>query len=228
MAGERVRGHLHLLEAGGAQQWPRACAVASDGRGARPRPAAPAPVRAGSSEWIERGVPVDVPDDHPAAGPKRPVELPQRGLRLRNVLQHLHRERGVEARVRHGQGDRLAFEQLDVVVPGAAARRQRQHGLAAVHAADRPVLTDLGQQLDAVEARPAAHVQDALARRRRAGPPARSRGGGARRRSGRSPRCRWRPDRRIRAGPFPSILTAQRPGAVKSRISSAASSGTSS
>ena len=74
--------------------------------------------------------------------------------------------RGVEVGVRHAERVGVGDVQLDVAELRAAPRRQLEHRVAAVDADHRARRTDLRGELRAVEARPAADVEHALARAR--------------------------------------------------------------
>jgi hypothetical protein len=45
------------------------------------------------------GGPIDIPDEHTTAGAQGPIYLRERGRNLRDILEHPHRQRGVEARL---------------------------------------------------------------------------------------------------------------------------------
>jgi hypothetical protein len=91
------------------------------------------------------------------------VQLGKGGSRVGDVLEHLHRQRPVEAGVRHRQRGRVRLVQRDVVLALGAAPGQREGLRAGVDPDHRAGRLDLGEQLGDVEARPAAEVKDPLA-----------------------------------------------------------------
>ena len=91
------------------------------------------------------------------------MDLGERPRYVGDVLEHLDAERGVERAVGHRQRRRVRLDELDVRRALVAARRQGEHGLAAVDADDPAVGADLLEQLRHVEARAAADVEHAVA-----------------------------------------------------------------
>ena len=107
--------------------------------------------------------PVHVPDDQTPTGAQDPVQLGQGGVGVGHVLQHLHRQGGVEGGVGDRQGGRVRQVELDIVVALRAAPGQGQGVGAGVDADQRPGGPDLLDQLSEVEAGATTDVQDALA-----------------------------------------------------------------
>jgi hypothetical protein len=108
------------------------------------------------------GGPVDIPYDQTTAGTQGAEYLGERGRNLGDILEHLHRQCGVEARVLDWQRGGVRLVEFDVV-PLGAMRRHLEHRLAAVDADNRAVGSHALEQLGDVEPRSAAHVQDAFA-----------------------------------------------------------------
>ena len=122
-------------------------------------------VRAGSAVWMESGRPVDIPRDETTAGAQGAVQLGERRWNVGHVLEYLHRQRGVEARVLDRQRGGVCLMERDVFVSPAAMRRYGEHRLAVVNPDRRALRPDLLEQFGDVEAGSAAHVQDAFAGR---------------------------------------------------------------
>jgi hypothetical protein len=108
--------------------------------------------------------PVDVPDQHPSAGPENTEELGQGGRDVGHVLEHLHRQRPVEVGIRDRQRRHVALLEADVVVTLAALRGEREHRLTGVDPDHRALGPNPLQRLRHVESRPAAGVEDAVSR----------------------------------------------------------------
>ena len=66
----------------------------------------------------------------------------ERGGNVLDVLQYLHRDRPVEARVRDWERRRVRLVELDVVVSFGTLRSHGEHVCAAVHADDQAVAAD--------------------------------------------------------------------------------------
>ena len=102
-----------------------------------------------------------VGDRHaPAAGHERAVELAQRGIHVRDVLEHLDAERRVERRVADGERRHLSLEERDVREPFAAMTGRSEHLPTPVDSDHGAVTAHVVEQLGRVEARPAAGIQD--------------------------------------------------------------------
>jgi hypothetical protein len=108
--------------------------------------------------------PVDVPQDHAAAGPQHTAHLGQRPLDLRHVLQDLHRDDRVERAVVERQRRRIRLLQVGVPPARATLPRDREHRRAWVDPGDVSTVADLLGQLVDVVARAAADIEDPLAR----------------------------------------------------------------
>jgi len=162
-----------------AKLWPSARTVGEPGR---PQPRRQGPGQTGVGQVAVPGAqhpphasgigrvpghrrPVDVPDDQAAARAQGPAQLGQGGVHLAHVLQHLHRQGGVEAGVGDRQVGGVRLVELDVVGAIGAPPGQGQGLGAGVDADHPPGRPHLHQQLGHVEAGAAADVQDPLAGR---------------------------------------------------------------
>ena len=108
--------------------------------------------------------PVDVPQDDAAAWAERAVDLRERRRGVVDVLEHLHGERRIEVLALHRKRGRIALVEGHVRVRLGAARGDGEHRRADVDADDGAFRANRIQELGDVEARPAAGVEDPLAR----------------------------------------------------------------
>ena len=90
------------------------------------------------------------------------MQLAKGSRRVGEVLQHLHRQRPVEAGLGHRQRGRVPLDQPKVVLALGAAPGQRQGLGAGVDPDHRAGCPDLGPQLGHIEAWPTADVKDPL------------------------------------------------------------------
>ena len=111
--------------------------------------------------------PVDVPDQHPSAGPQNTEELGQGGGDVGHVLEHLDGQGTIEVGVRDRQRRHVALLEGHVVVALAALRGEREHRLTGVDADHRAFGPNPLQRLHHVETRPATGVENAVSRHSR-------------------------------------------------------------
>lgn len=102
------------------------------------------------------------PRDRPA---KYPVQLGKPRRDVCYVLEHLHAKGAVKALVLDGQRSRTSLVQLDVVISLTTSAGQGKHLTTGVKTDDLAAGRDLLGQLGAIETRPAAHIENPLARR---------------------------------------------------------------
>ena len=85
-----------------------------------------------------RRTPIRCHDDEPPARPQHPVDLPQAGVEIGQILEHLHGKNGVERSVRVGRRGNIRGAAFDPAKLGASPLRCRDLVGADVDRADLP------------------------------------------------------------------------------------------